>query len=222
MKYTILVAEDEKSLQKHLKKLLSTHGYLVKIVSDESALFTAIRTNYPDVIMLDLALPETNETLCQEIKKSVHETPIIIFTNKDEVDNASSERGFTADDYLIKPFIDDELVTRLKIRLHKQETTDTVLQIADLTLHAQTLEVKRKNKRIHLTPQEFKLLHYLMSNKGKIVTRDMILSRIWMYSSDIETRVVDVYIGYLRKKIDGGFEKKLLHSIRGFGYVIKE
>jgi len=84
------------------------------------------------------------------------------------------------------------------------------------------MEVKRNSKQIQLTPQEFKLLQYLMSNKGRILTREMILSRIWLYSSDVETRVVDVYMGYLRKKIDSDTDKKLLHSVRGFGYVIKE
>jgi DNA-binding response OmpR family regulator len=99
---------------------------------------------------------------------------------------------------------------------------EKLLKIADLELDGSTMEVRRNGTPIQLTPQEFKLLQYFMSNKGRILTREMILSSIWMYSSDIKTRVVDVYIGYLRKKIDSGADKKLLHSIRGFGYVIKE
>ena len=97
-----------------------------------------------------------------------------------------------------------------------------LLKVADLELDSSMMEVRRAGKSIQLTPQEFKLLEYLMINKGRIVSRKMILSHIWKYSNDLKTRVVDVYVGYLRKKIDSGFEKKLLHSIRGFGYVIKE
>jgi|SRR6185369_1258691 len=222
MKHNILVVEDDRSLQKHLKELLTANGYGIKIIPDESTTFEYLKKYDPDLIILDLTSPTGNEMLCQEMRKRVDELPIIILTEKNEIDDASSERQFSADDYVIKPFIDDEFLTRIKIRLHKRETAVSILHIADLELNAQTLEVKRDDKFIQLTPQEFKLLHYLMNNKGKILTRDMILSRIWMYSSDIETRVVDVYIGYLRKKIDGNFEKKLLHSVRGFGYVIKE
>ena len=97
-----------------------------------------------------------------------------------------------------------------------------ILKIADLELHSKKFQVKRHGKLIQLTPQEFKLLQYLMSNKGKIITREIMLSRIWLYSTDIKTRVVDVYIGYLRKKVDTGFSKRLLHSVRGFGYMIKD
>jgi len=104
----------------------------------------------------------------------------------------------------------------------KQGLSDTVLKIADLELDSRTFNVKRQGKLIQLTPQEFKLLQYLMNNKGRILTREMILSRIWLYSSDVETRVVDVYIGYLRKKVDMGYAKRLLHSVRGFGYMIKD
>ena len=124
---------------------------------------------------------------------------------------------------MTKPFVADEFLARIKARLRRKDGgAESVLQVADLTLNSKTLEVTRSGKMIQLTPQEFKLLQYLMNNKGRILTREMILNRIWLYSSDIETRVVDVYMGYLRKKIDSDFEKKLLHSVRGFGYVIKE
>jgi len=222
MKHTILVVEDDKSLQKHLKELLLSNDYTVKTAPDESASFEYLKKYEPDLIVLDLSSSASNEMLCQEMRKRVDELPIIILAEKNEIDEVSPDMQFGADDYIIKPLIDDEILARIKIRLHKRESTEPLLHIADLELNAQTLEVKRNGKDIQLTPQEFKLLHYLMINKGKILTRDMILSRIWMYSSDVETRVVDVYIGYLRKKIDGKFEKKLLHSVRGFGYVIKE
>ena len=112
----------------------------------------------------------------------------------------------------------DEFLARLKARLRKQGMSESVLQIADLELNSSTMEVKRKGKMIQLTPQEFKLLQYLMSNKGRILTREMILSRIWLYSSEVETRVVDVYIGYLRRKIDKKGADSLIKTVRGVGF----
>jgi DNA-binding response OmpR family regulator len=128
-----------------------------------------------------------------------------------------------ADDYVTKPFVADELLARITARLRNQSSVkDNKLVVGDLVLDNKTFEVQRGETSIQLTPQEFKLLEYLMNNKGRILTREMILNRVWLYSPDIETRVVDVYMGYLRKKIDQDFDKKLLHSVRGFGYMIKD
>jgi DNA-binding response OmpR family regulator len=163
------------------------------------------------------------ETVCVEAKKMYPDVPIIILTAKDST--ADVVRGLEdlgADDYIAKPFETEELLARIKARLRKGGNNSSRLEIADLILDTKTLEVKRGDKKIELTPQEFKLLEYLMSNKGKVMTRDAILNRVWLYSPDIETRVVDVYVGYLRKKIDEGFDKPLIHSVRGFGYVVKE
>jgi two-component system OmpR family response regulator len=127
-----------------------------------------------------------------------------------------------ADDYITKPFVADELLARIKTRLRNIQGESKTIKVGDLELDTQTIEVKRAGKLITLTPQEFKLLEYLMNNKGIVLTRDMILNRIWLYSPDVESRVVDVYMGYLRKKIDGNSKHPLLHSIRGFGYTIKD
>ena len=127
-----------------------------------------------------------------------------------------------ADDYITKPFVADELLARIKTKLRQDKLSDTTLKVGDLELDKQALEVRRGGKTIQLTPQEFKLLEYLMRNSGRLLTREMILNRVWFYSQDIETRVVDVYMGYLRKKIDNGSQKKLLHSVRCFGYMIKD
>jgi DNA-binding response OmpR family regulator len=223
MAHTILVVEDDKGLQKYLKELLLDNGYAVQTASDGIAALESVKNTEPDIVVLDLGLPTmSGEAVCQEIRKKNKELPIIILTAKDSVTDIVEGLNLGADDYMTKPFVADEFLARIKARLRKQGVTDNVLQIADLELNNKTMEVKRHGKLIQLTPQEFKLLQYLMSNKGRILTREMILSRIWLYSSDVETRVVDVYIGYLRKKIDAGHPKKLLHSIRGFGYIIKE
>jgi len=223
MTQTILVVEDDRGLQKYLRDLLLDNGYAVQSVSDGIAALDYFKKAIPDLVVLDLGLPVmSGETVCREIRKKYKEVPIVILTAKDSVNDIVEGLNLGADDYITKPFVADEFLARIKARLRKQVSNETLLKVADLELDSKTMEVKRDGQLIQLTPQEFKLLQYLMSNRGRILTREMILSRIWLYSSDVETRVVDVYMGYLRKKIDANKEKKLLHSVRGFGYVIKD
>lgn len=223
MTQTILVVEDDRGLQKYLKELLLDNGYGVQTVADGIAALDYFKKTVPDLVVLDLGLPVmSGEAVCRELRKQYKDLPIVILTAKDSINDIVEGLNLGADDYITKPFVADEFLARIKARFRKQINNDTVLKVSDLELDSKTMEVKRDGEQIQLTPQEFKLLQYLMSNKGRILTRDMILSRIWLYSSDVETRVVDVYMGYLRKKIDSNKEKKLLHSVRGFGYVIKE
>jgi two-component system, OmpR family, response regulator MprA len=223
MTQSILVVEDDKGLQKYLKELLLDNGFAVQIAGDGIAALDYLQKTQPDLVVLDLGLPNmSGETVCLEIRKKYKDLPVIILTARDSIQDIVQGLNLGADDYITKPFVADEFLARIKARLRRQGEGDAVLKVADLELNNKTLEVKRAGKQIQLTPQEFKLLQYLMNNKGRILTREMILNRIWLYSSDVETRVVDVYMGYLRKKVDSNNPKKLLHSIRGFGYVIKE
>lgn len=219
----ILIVEDDIGLQKYLKELLLNNEYSPQTFSDGVSALNYISKSVPDLVILDLGLPNmSGESVCQEIRKEYPEVPVIILTARDGVSDIVQGLNLGADDYMTKPFVADELLARIKARLRRSGEPDNTLKIADLELDRKTFEVKRQEKDIQLTPQEFKLLEYLMHNKGRILTREMILNRVWLYSQDIETRVVDVYIGYLRKKIDGEYSKKLLHSVRGFGYMIKE
>jgi DNA-binding response OmpR family regulator len=223
MIYSILVVEDDPGVQKYLKELLLDNGYSVQIASDGIEALEMIAKAQPDLVILDLGLPKlTGEAVVSEIRKNYPDLRVVILSAKDTISDIVQGLSLGADDYLTKPFRADELLARLKARLKRLGSNDKKLVIADLELDTQTMQVTRSGKEIQLTPQEFKLLQYLMNNKGQILTREVILNRIWMYSPDIETRVVDVYMGYLRKKIDKGFPKQLLHSVRGFGYVIKE
>ncbi len=223
MNKSILAVEDDNDLREFLKEILSDHGYLVQTASRGVEALNIIKKTEPDLIVLDLGLPDIDgENVCAQIKKDHRNLPIIILTAKDGVSNIVRGLDLGADDYMAKPFDGDELLARIKTRLRNVPGNETKLKIGDLELNPANHEVKRAGSLIKLTPQEFKLLQYLMINKGRILTRDMILSRLWDSSPDIETRVVDVYVGYLRKKIDIGFKKKLLHSIRGFGYMIQD
>lgn len=221
---SVLVIEDDAGLQKYLKELLIENSYSVHIVNDGVLALDYLKKLAPDIVILDLGLPNiSGESVCEEIRKKYPELPVIILTAKDSVNDVVHGLNLGADDYMTKPFVADELLARIKVRLRKKgEGNNSTLKIADLILDTQKFEVKRGAKTIQLTPKEFQLLQYLMSNIGRILTREMILNRIWLYSPDIETRVVDVYMGYLRKKIDNGAKKQLIYSVRGFGYVIKE
>lgn len=220
----ILIVEDEIGLQKFLKELLVNNDYSITTVSDGIAALNTILRIPPDLVILDLGLPNmSGEAVLTELRKKYPDLPVIILTAKDSTTDIIRGLDIGADDYMTKPFVADEFLARIKARLRRNgENPQGKLQVADLELDNHQLSVGRGGKLIQLTPQEFKLLQYLMNNQGRILTREMILNRVWSYSPDIESRVVDVYVGYLRKKIDHNFDKKLLHSIRGFGYVIKE
>lgn len=220
----ILIVEDDSGLQKYLKEFLIDNGFTANIAGDGVTALRIIKKSPPDLVILDLGLPDmTGESVCLEIRKNSPNLPVVILTAKDTVADVVAGLNLGADDYVTKPFVADELLARITARLRNQNTSkDNKLTVGDLELDNKTFEVTRKGNPIQLTPQEFKLLEYLMNNKGRILTREMILNRVWLYSPDIETRVVDVYMGYLRKKVDQDFEKKLLHSVRGFGYMIKD
>ncbi len=223
MTNTVLLVEDDSGLQNYLKELLLDNGYSVQIAGDGIQALNTLKKIQPDIIILDLGLPNmSGETVCREVRKKYPDLPIIILTAKDATSDIVQGLDLGADDYITKPFVAEELMARMKVRLRKQGTGDTKITILDLNLDSETLHVERNGKEIQLTPKEFKLLEYLMRNKGRILTREMILNRIWLYSPDIETRVVDVYMGYLRKKVDNSHKNKLIHSVRGFGYMIKE
>lgn len=223
MVYKILIVEDDKDLQESLKELFVEAGYFVTTASDGVEALRLVNSKEFDLVVLDLGLPVmSGESVCMEIRKKYPDLRIIILTARDTTPNIIEGLNLGADDYVTKPFVVDELLARVKARLRFREGGETRLKVADLELDTKTYEVERRGKSISLTPQEFKLLQYLMVNKGRVLTRDSILNKVWIYSQDVDTRVVDVYMGYLRKKIDAAYSKKLLHSVRGFGYVIKE
>lgn len=223
MTQSILIVEDDKSLQQYLKDILIDNGFTVHVVSDGLSAMKYVKEIKPELVLLDLGLPNVSgETVCKEIRKTYPDLPIIMLTARQGASEVVQGLSLGADDYVTKPFVADELLARIKARLRQNGSEDPTLKLADLEVNTQKVQVKRNNEQISLTPHEFKLLVYLMQNTGVVLTREMILNKIWSYSLDVESRVVDVYMGYLRKKIDANHKKKLIHSIRGFGYTVKE
>ncbi len=223
MNQAILIVEDERGIREYLREILTAEGYGVTTASDGTSALEKLDKSPPDLVILDLKLPDiSGESICRTINKDYAETAVIMLTAKDTPSDVVEGLNLGADDYITKPFEERELLARVKARLRNKGGNDDIVNVGDLVLNSKTFSVKRGDKNIALTPQEYKLLEYLMRNSNQVLTREMILNRIWLYSPDIETRVVDVYIGYLRKKIDKGYKNKLIHSIRGFGYTIKE
>jgi two-component system, OmpR family, response regulator len=223
MNHTLLIVEDTQDLREYLVTVLVAERYTVLAANDGTEALKLFEKVIPDLVVLDLGLPTiSGQTVCKEIKRISPSTQVLVLTAKDSPMDIAATLNLGADDYMAKPFEVDELLARVKARLRGSATADRILRAGDLTLDAEKVEVTRGTATIQLTPLEFRLLEYLLANKGRVLTRDMILARVWSSSPEIETRVVDVYMGYLRKKIDKGFEKPLLQSVRGFGYMISD
>ncbi len=223
MQTSILLIEDSEEIHSFIRDLLTKNNYVVTSARDGAKGLELFRKSPPDLVLLDLGLPGlSGETVCVEIKKDYPEIPIIILSAKSQTSDVLNGFKLGAQDYMPKPFVGEELLARIKARLGTPEQTNYILSVADLQMNTRTFTVIRANTSIELTQKEFELLEYLMVNKGRVLTRDMILNRVWLYSPHIESRVVDVYIGYLRKKIDESHEKKLIESRRGFGYSIRD
>ncbi len=220
----ILVVEDEKKIADFIRRGLKEEGYAVDMAPDgEEGLFLA-KTNDYDLVLLDLMLPKLDGlTLCRKLKGAKIKTPVIMLTAKNTVKEKVMGLDSGADDYLTKPFAFEELLARIRAMLRKKDAqAPTKLKAADLEIDLLTHKVIRGSKEIELTTKEYSLLEYLMRNEGTIVTRTMISEHVWDIDFDTFTNVIDVYINYLRNKVDSGFKKKLIHTVRGRGYILKE
>ena len=219
----ILIVEDEKKVAAFIKKGLEEETYAVDIASDgEDGLHLGEQNPY-DLIILDLMLPKINGLdILSRLRAKKIETPILLLTAKDSVEDKVEGLNHGADDYLTKPFAFSELLARIRVLLRRgKNETKTTLEIADLTLDLVSHKVNRGNEEIELTGKEYSLLEYFMRNQEKVLTRTMIAEHVWDYNFDTFTNVIDVYVNHLRKKIDKNFPAKLLHTLRGVGYVMK-
>ena len=220
----LLLVEDEKKVASHIKKGLEGEGYAVDVaINGEDASSMARAYDY-DLLILDVMLPGKNGIqILKELRDSEQDTPVILLTAKNSTEEKILGLDLGADDYLTKPFEFEELCARIRAILRRHESVKTTkLVIADLELNPVTHEVKRAGQKIDLTQKEYALLEYLLYNQGKILTRTMIVEHVWDQDFDSFTNVVDVYVNHLRSKLDQPFEKKLLQTVRGFGYVLRE
>ncbi len=220
----ILVVEDEEKVASFIRKGLEEEHYAVDLALDGTEGLHLAETNPYDLIVLDLMLPGLDGfRFVQRLREEGIDTPILILTARDSVESKVRGLDLGADDYLTKPFAFAELLARVRALLRRGKPhTPPVLRVADLTLDPAARRVTRAGKVIELTPKEFALLEYLMRHAGRVLTRTMILEHVWDQNFDSYTNVVDVYINYLRKKIDHGFTPRLIHTVRSVGYVLRE
>ncbi|WKY45108.1 response regulator transcription factor [Eubacteriaceae bacterium ES2] len=220
----ILIAEDEKALQILIVEKLKDAGYSVDGCFDGEEAVSYVDVYEYDLIVLDVMMPKIDGlAVIEYIRKKKIKTPILLLTAKNDISDRVKGLDAGADDYLTKPFSFDELFARLRALLRRQENiVDNTLELADLTLNTVSKVVIRDGETIELTAKEYAILEYFLRNKNNILTRQQIAEHVWNAEYDNDSNVVDVYIRYLRRKIDDGFQQKLIHTVRGIGYVLKE
>jgi heavy metal response regulator len=218
----ILVIEDEKKVASFIKKGLEEEHYAVDTAYDGETGLYMVDVNEYDLVVLDLMIPKIDGLeVLKRIRKSKNYVPILVLTARDTVDDIVKGLDFGCDDYLTKPFNFTVFLARIRALLRREKIEkEPLLKIADLTLSPVTHKVTRGDKEVELTSKEYALLEYFMRNPERVLTRTMISEHIWDYHFDSLTNVVDVYVNYLRKKVDKDFEPKLIHTIRGVGYIL--
>ncbi len=223
----IFIVEDERRIARFLQIELEHEGFVTATEANGRRAFERIIQEDYDLVLLDLMLPDMDGMeICRRVRE-VSNIPIIMLTARDEIDDKVSGLDIGADDYITKPFVIQELLARVRAALRKHAPQNTApegekLEVRDLLLYPSRYEVQVKGENVELTKKEYSLLEYLMRNKRMVLTRDQILQEVWGYDYVGDTNVVDVYIRYLRAKIDDKFHEKYIHTVRGVGYVIKE
>lgn len=220
----ILVVEDERKLANFIKRGLKEASYAVDTAfTGEKGIFLALTNEY-DLIILDLMLPDISGIeICNKLRKEKVQASILVLTVLTSLRDKIQGLDSGADDYLTKPFAFEEFLARVRALLRRRnEVKSTILKAGDLVLNQVTREVKRGEKEISLTNKEFALLEYFMIHANQVVTRTMISEHVWNEDFDTFTNVIDVYVNYLRNKVDKGFKKQMIHSIRGTGYILKD
>ncbi len=221
----VAIVDDDPAIRSALGRALRMENYDVDLFEDGASALRSVQLRAPDAIILDLQLPDLDGLeICRRIRRGGDATPILMLTARNAIDDRVEGLDAGADDYLVKPFDLAELLARLRALLRRrvfQEGDDSLLRFEDLTLNPQTREVLRGDRPITLTRIEFDLLELLLSHPKQVLTRDQILDLVWGYNFDSGTNSLAVYVGYLRRKLEEGGESRLLHTVRGVGYVLR-
>ena len=220
----ILVVEDESKVASFIQRGLEAEQYHVDVANDGESGLSAIFDEDYDLVILDIMLPKRNGfSVLEEVRKRHLQVPVLMLTARDTVTDRVTGLDRGADDYLTKPFAFEELVARVRALLRRGAPSQSpVLSVADLRLDPVTREITRADQKIEMTAKEFALLEFFLRQPGRLLSRALIAQHVWGVDFDTFTNVIDVYVNYVRKKIDADFEPKLLHTVRGVGYVLKE
>ena len=223
----ILVVDDERAVRDSLRRALELEGYDIELAADGSEALTRLTENgesQPDAVILDVLMPGIDGLeVCRRLRRHGNRVPVLMLTARDEVENRVGGLDAGADDYVTKPFALEELLARIRALLRRaSESSEELLRFADLDLDPGTREVRRGGERIELTRTEFALLELFMRNPRQVLTRSIIFERVWGYDFGFASNSLDVYIGYLRRKTENGDRPRLIQTVRGVGYALRE
>jgi two-component system response regulator MprA len=221
----ILVVDDERAVRDSLRRALELQGYQVELAADGAEALALLEANgQPDAVLLDILMPGIDGLeVCRRIRRSGNAVPVLMLTARDAVGDRVSGLDAGADDYVVKPFALEELLARVRALLRRASPAgDGVLRFADIELDTGTREVRRGDDRIELTRTEFNLLELFLLNPRQVLTRSIIFERVWGYDFGFASNSLDVYIGYLRRKTEAGGKPRLIHTVRGVGYALRE
>ena len=222
--FKLVVAEDDPAVRNAVQRVLELEGYEVSVTKDGVAALDAILTTSPDAVVMDVMMPFSDGlSVCRELRRRANRTPILLLTARHEIGDRVAGLDAGADDYLVKPFSVDELLARVRalLRRNTASTNSTVLHLADLSLDSTRREVRRGSRMVDLTKTEFDLLQVLLEQSGIVLSREYLYEHIWGFDFETNSKSLDVYIGYRRRKIEQDDESKLLHTVRGVGYVVR-
>lgn len=227
----ILVVDDDQAVRESLRRSLQFNGFEVVLAADGQQAVDVVRREKPDIVVLDVMMPQMDGLeVCRELRGTGWNRPILMLTARDSVPDRVAGLDAGADDYLLKPFALEELLARVRSLVRRaavdggtsQPQSQSTLTFADLELNADTREVSRNGRAVSLTRTEFDLLHLLMQNPRKVLARSVILQEVWGYDFPTSGNALEVYVGYLRKKTESAGESRLIHTVRGVGYVLRE
>ncbi|WP_448544481.1 response regulator transcription factor [Roseiflexus sp.] len=221
---TILIVEDEAEIAGYLRRGLTFEGYTVEIASDGRQALDMAREQPPDLVVLDLMLPGIDGLEVARRLRAASDVPIIMLTARDAIPDRVAGLEAGADDYLIKPFAFEELLARIRVQLRRRQREDsaTVLRYGPLTMDLAAHEVTIGDRRVDLTAKEYDLLELFMRHPQQVLTRDVIYDRVWGYNFGGESNIIEVYVRYLRQKLEAHGEPRLIHTVRGVGYILRE
>lgn len=220
---TLLLVDDDRSILSTLRRLLELEGYQVVTAETGGEALQRVETGV-DLVVLDLNLPGIDGVeVCRRIRYT-STVPVIMLTARDQIEDRVAGLDVGADDYLVKPFATEELVARVRALLRRAggDGTQTVVRVADLSIDTESRIVKRGDREIELTVREYDLLLFLSENARKVLTRSAIMNEVWGYDVDVGSNTLEVYVGYLRKKLEADGESRLVHTVRGIGYVLRD
>lgn len=220
----ILLVEDDERTAEFISRAFRHEGFVVDVLRDGTSVLSVVTSSLLDAVVMDIMLPgKDGLSILRELRALGNRTPVLLLSARGEVNQRVEGLNAGADDFLGKPFVLDELIARVRALVRRgSEAKAMILRVADLTLDTTTRTAHRGGRSIDLTTREYRLLEFLMRSAGRICARMMILEKVWDYDFDPGSNIVDVYVRKLRDKIDNGFDSKLLHSVRGVGYVMKE